>query len=747
MRKHKWAITKTKNELFISDKKIVLSLILVLLIITCSYFYQLRIIPPNIYLNFYLNGFLIIFFIVSVRKVKFGLYVMIFLIPLLNFIPNLLHLSEFSIISVMFLYLLSGMFLNGLYESSKNNLLVIFAKKLSFPKELFIPVLLFSILIIVSSIITIFRYLNFYPLITPFLHNLNVNINGMKASDAITWVIKFLLNYLIGFLLLFILYNFIKTIKEIITCIIILVSSTIISSFVVLYQAFLNPGFGNFEPWITSGRFNATFTDPNALGSFAVLAFPLFLILIIYYKKWYIKVFFSILFLLFLPLIYFAGSRSALIGILISVIVFIIIGLKELSKASRRNRSLILAIIAITLIIIILASLFLIKTDNILKDKIAASGIVIRSIETVKAAVLYYRTDSLTEAIKSISNYRYILWKRAFQMVRDYPLSGVGSGAFIIELPDYNWKYDKGFLQVDYPGNYYLQIFAEFGFPGLILLLAIFFLITKKYVNYLYFNKKLNLSDKNKVIIYGLFVSFISMVIILIFGSHTNITEIQITFWLLIGLIFSYIKIYKNKEIVSMNTIKQNTYLTAYNYYGNGSIGQIFKVKLIKNKLRLTSFIIIFIIFASSFIYSSYTNLSINIKQNLFNWSDFNNTNSYGFYGRGDTGVEGPRWTSYDASTSIKKAGERFSFALKAQNPDISNNPLYVKLYIDNTFIKKFILTDDNWHKYTLKLSKMNRNAITLTIVPSRIWNPKKWGISDDNRDLGVMVGNIEFLK
>ncbi|MHB8276133.1 MAG: O-antigen ligase family protein [Candidatus Humimicrobiaceae bacterium] len=569
----------------------------------------------------------------------------------------------------------------------------------------------------------------------------------MKANDAITWVIKFLLNYLIGFLLLFFLYNSIKTIKEIITCIIILVSSTIISSFVVLYQAFFNPVFGNFEPWITSGRFNATFTDPNALGSFTVLAFPLFLVLIIYYKKWYIKVSFSILFLLFLPLIYFAGSRSALIGILISIIVFIIIGLRELFKTSRRNRSLILIIIAIILIIIILASILLIKTDNKLKIKIAASGIVMKTIETIKAAVLYFRIDSLAEAIKSISNYRYMLWKRALQMVRDYPLSGVGSGAFIIELPDYNWKYDKAFLQVDYPGNYYLQIFAEFGLPGLILLLAIYALIIKKFINYKYFIKKNNITDKNKIIIYGLFASFISMVIILIFGSHINMVEIQITFWLIIGLICSYIKIYKEKTILNSIVNLKEFELSSYNNFYDISIKEIFKEKLVRNKSRLISFIIILVIFITSFAYYSCNNLSINIKQNLFKWSDLNHTNSYGFYNVENGSPDGPRWISYDASISIKKTGDIFSFALKAKNPDLAINPLYVKIYIDNTFIKEFKLVDNNWHKYTLKLPKTNRNAITLTIVPSRTWNPQKLGIGNDNRDLGIMVGNIEFLK
>lgn len=739
---------KNLKSIFISEKKIIYYLFLTVILITLFYFYQITITPDNIYFNFFLNSFLIIFFLITIYNIKIGLYVFIFLIPLLNFIPNILHLNDFSIISIIFLYLLTGIFLNGFYESLNNNFLTIFTKKLFFPKELFLPIFLFSLIIIISSLITIYRYINFYPFITPYLHNLNVNINGFKANDAIIWVLKFLSNYLIGFLLLFIIYNSIKTFKEVIICIIILLASTVVSSFVIIYQFFFNPSFGNFEPWITSGRFNATFTDPNSLGSFIVLIFPLILIAVIYFKKWYLKLIFLLIFLLFLPLIYFAGSRSSLIGIIISLIIFIVIGLKRLSKASKRNKSIILTIIATILIIVILFTAILLKTDNKLKVKIVSSGVIMKTIETINAAVLYFKIDSLKEAIKSVSNYRYILWKRAFQMGRDYPFSGVGSGTFIIELSDYNWKYDRGFLQVDYPGNYYLQIFAEFGLPGLILLLAIYALIIKKFINYKYFIKKFNLTDKNKLIIYGLFTSFISMVIILIFGSHTNMTEIQLTFWLIIGLMYSYIKIYKEKVILNSTFNLKEFEISDYNNSSNSSVKEVFKEKLVIDKSRLISFIIILIIFITNFSYCSCNNLSINIKQNLFRWSDLNHTNSYGFYNtENGSSVNGPWWTSYDASTSIKKTGDIFSFALKAKNPDLPTNPLFVKIYIDNSYIKKFKLSDYNWHKYTLKLPATNRNAITFTIIPSRTWNPEKWGISDDDRDLGVMVGNIEFLK
>ena len=70
-------------------------------------------------------------------------------------------------------------------------------------------------------------------------------------------------------------------------------------------------------------------------------------------------------------------------------------------------------------------------------------------------------------------------------MGKDYIITGVGSGAYIIELPDYHWRYNRGFLQVDYPGNYYLQLLAELGIVGLFLFLFLFYLVLKESIIFL----------------------------------------------------------------------------------------------------------------------------------------------------------------------------------------------------------------------------------------------------------------------
>ena len=74
-------------------------------------------------------------------------------------------------------------------------------------------------------------------------------------------------------------------------------------------------------------------------------------------------------------------------------------------------------------------------------------------------------------------------------MFKDYPVTGVGLGSFILQLPNYYEKTNADVRHVDFAGNYYLQVMAELGLPGFLLILFIFYLIVKKVIVY-YINKR-----------------------------------------------------------------------------------------------------------------------------------------------------------------------------------------------------------------------------------------------------------------
>ena len=119
--------------------------------------------------------------------------------------------------------------------------------------------------------------------------------------------------------------------------------------------------------------------------------------------------------------------------------------------------------------------------------------------------------------------------------------------------------------------------------------------------------------------------------------------------------------------------------------------------------------------------------------------------NTYGFYGTEDYGRKGPRWIGIDAHINIKKEKAFLSIPFKAKNPDITSNPLFVKVFLDNKLLIKLKLADSSWHQIKFKLPVNDMSRISITYVCSRTWVPKEWGLNDDTRELGVSVGQAEF--
>ena len=725
----------------ISKKEIVKNILVFLFAYIIIFFYQLKIIK-NDPLGVFTSLLCLIVFLISVYNLKSGLYFFIFLVPLLNFLPYVFGVSYFPIILFLFFSLFLGFLAN---KGSIRNKEYIENKFIFTYKKINLLIFLLIIILFISSIITTFRYSNFFPFFTNNYYNLNVNINGLKSNEAIFLTIGSFFNYISGIGFLFLILNIIDNFDDIKD----IINTVAVSSFfyfiIIIIQKFIKPDYGNFEPWISSLRLNGTFTDPNSLGSYTVLVLPILFAAVIYYKKWYLKLIIFIAFALVFTSMLLSGSRSAIIGILISLFIFLIFGfikfVKIIKSAKKSKR--IIYIISLLLVFIIIISFiaFVYGTDNKIKSKLSSSGVISRLSETVQTAMSSYKRDGLIESIKSISNYRYILWDRAFQIGKDHIAAGVGAGAYIIELPDYHWRYDRGFAQVDYPGNYYLQVFAEFGLIGIFLYLFLFFMIFKKYFSFLRIKYK-EVSQKNNILFTGLFISFLSMIFILIFGSHTNNIEIQFMFWLIAGLLLIVPIItskYSSTSEYQMSRVILAINLGKYNSRKHRFLGMNFVQKI--------SLIIIILIFAFNLLQSSYNDLSIYSKQDKSGWVDVESENSFGFYSTEDGSRNGPRFTGSDAGLALKKEGNILTFALKARNPDITSRPLYVKIFLDYKLLTELKLNDDLWHKLSINLKEDGLRNITLTLINSRTWVPEEFGVSTDSRELGVMVSSMEFLK
>jgi Lipid A core - O-antigen ligase and related enzymes len=589
-----------------------------------------------------------------------------------------------------------------------------------------------TIIIAISSFFVVYRLTNFYPFITNSYYDLFVNVNKTGSTKSIFLALQLFFNYIIGFALFFIIVNSIKNLKEVITAVIILLSSTAIAAFVGLYQYFFNPFFGNINLWVEMNRINATFTDPNSLGAYSVMLFPIFLGLIFICKKWFVKLIIGVLLIPFLFNIFFSGSRTAFLGLLVTSTIFIIIGLwtgieklnaKFKKPATYKKVLLWLSVVMIFIILMLSILNFL----PVLFEKATPSNVLLQRINLAAEKLYTAIKNEDLAAVSMVSGDRKILWDQAINMFKDHPVSGVGVGAYIIELPNYYVKMGVANYRktlVDFSGNYYLQFLSEMGLPGLILILSIFFIIIKKVFGYFSLQKKEGALKGYNWLIIGLFVSFISMIIALIFGPHTNFDEIQLAFWLIIGLLLASIMIANDK----------------------GKIVNIADVNRIKfNQADRAALVVLIIIFTASSAFGSFTNLSLNIKQNLYGYM-----NRYGYYNykEGSIGEDnhGPyRWLTTISSDIVEKKGKTMFFWIKAGSPDVKKDDIYIRFYIDNLIVKTARLRDRDWHYIELGLPDSERDKITFTVCVSNTLVPLDWNVPKGSRDPGIIITNNEF--
>jgi O-antigen ligase len=704
-----------------------------LLFIVCFFYqrYLLEFVAGSNLLNYIVYSLGLIIFILTIYRVKIGLYLFIFLLPLLNSFPKIIKVENISIILLLFFSLGLGFIVAIFKNNFTDNQFIDKSNKL-FYLSVYRAILFLTITIVISSFFVVYRLTNFYPFITNAYYDLFVNVNKTGSTKSIFLALQLFFNYIIGFALFFIIINSIKNLKEVTTTVIILLSSTVIATFIGLYQYFFDPYFGNIKFWVEMNRINATFTDPNSLGAYSVMLFPIFLSLIFVCKKWFAKLIIGILLIPFLLNIFFSGSRTAFLGILVTSAIFIIIGLwigieklnLKFKKPAIYKKALMWLSVVIILIILMLSVLNLLP---VLFEKTTPSNVLLQRMSLAAEKLNTAIKNKDWAAVAMVSEDRKILWDQAVNMFKDHPVSGIGAGAYTIELPNYYVKTgvaDYRKTLVDFSGNYYLQFLSELGLPGLILILTIFFIIIKKISGTLRLQKKEGASKGRNWLIIGLSVSFISMIIALIFGPHTNVDEIQLTFWLIIGLLLASIMITKDKEKIV-------------------DIADVSRIKF--NLTDRFALIVLIIIFAVSSASGSFTDLSINIKQNLYNYM-----NRYGYYSPkegsiGENNAVQYRWLTTISSDIVEKKGNTMFFWIKAGPPDVKRDDIYIRFYIDNLIVKVVRLQDRDWHYIELKVPGSQRDKIAFTVCVSNALVPGNWNVPKGSKDPGIMITDREF--
>jgi O-antigen ligase len=642
--------------------------------------FQIALVPP-----------LVLVFLLTALDIRRGTLAFIFLFPLINNLPYFFGIYEFTphapTALVLFLFYFFGWLVHGAFTGP--------GPRPSDP--IFKPVLLLSGMLLASGIITFFRYANFYPFRSDGIYELTTNAFGVTAGGAIQSVILSLLLYLSGFAFFLILCqsgrggNFLW--KIIVTfCL----GSSVSLSF-GLIQHLSNLGLGNNLVSKGLGLLNATFKDAISFGTFLAMAIP-FLVGVCLAHKGILRVFSLLLVLVSAYLILFTGSKSAFLSLIPSLIIFLFFAI----KAKRVSPAILLVLLLVAAFIF-----YSIVLEKALPEEIAKSKTFVRLKDF--GSMLTLRTGTL--------------WKIALAMTKDFPLTGVGLGAYIIETSNYAAGMKLNIGIPESAENLLLHISAELGIIGVLLTLWMLWEIAKQ-IKKRY--QGIPSRSPSKFIILGAAAGILAFWINAQTHTFIGSYEIHYTYWLLLGLVFAH---HDSSEETSEGRAREP--------------GQ--KPAISRNFKRWAALAVV--LYGGFHLWNSTHSLSLKSRTEMFSLNQ-------------DFGLSQPektkdqrefRWTRRYGGVTVKIQKPVIVIPLLASHPDIQANPVKVKIELTDDFFKskkllgEIVFNQSVWKDYAFAVPEEVNKKVIVLIKVSRTWNPLKATGAPDSRDLGVALGKIEF--
>jgi len=675
------------------------------------YFFYVRYVPIVKPFQAVLIPVLLLVFILTVFRLRWGLLFFVFSFPLINNLPYFFGIHEplphAPSALVLFLFFFLGWLVHQVFSRDR----------LNFDHPIFRPLALFSLVLISSGIITFWKYTNFFPFLSDYVYELVVNVMGGSAGGAIMSTVFFSLNYLTGIAFLFILFNTVKSSEFIKKIVILLCISTFVSLMFGLYQRFGNMKFGNNPISIGQGLINSTFKDALSFGVYLAVVTPVILGAIFYFKK-AVRFFPVLAAMLALYMIFFTGSKSGLICLLVSLFIFFALLIKQSFKSLKNDSASPKKVMVSSLIVVLVVSATL-SIWVLLKEDIKTSSTILRLGGTLKREnvrmMLVNRVDSL--------------WKVAGYMIKDYPMTGVGVGGYIIESASYAQEHKVNVGIPQSAENYLLQVGAELGLIGLLLVLWIFWEIVKQMKKSYH---KIPICDNRKVLLIGAIAGVISYFINIQAHTYIGSYEIKYTFWLLVGLIFGLGKTAETGKRAKDSKDKDAVRPEA-------RWGRNFKIL----SLAIIS------LYGTVHLWNSTHSLSLKSRTERLGIKQ-----DFGFYEQEKTkGGRDFRWTRSYGGLTIRIEKPIIAIPLLATHPNIHENPVKVKVFLVKEFFKRkkllgeIALSRPIWQTHEFFIPEEVGQEVILIFKVSRTWNPLKWQGTPDPRNLGIAVGSLEFKE
>jgi O-antigen ligase len=627
---------------------------------------------------------LFILFLLTLWNIRVGITLFVFAFPLINNLPYFfgiyLDIPHAPTALVLFLTFLLG----WLFHKS------FFSSRLTAGHPLFKPMALISLIILVSGIITLFRYANFYPLLSSGLYELVVNVNGVRAGGALMSVVFTLLNYLTGFLFFFIVGNELKDKKQRENVLLAFFLSISLSLVFALSQRLTSTSLGNMPVWSSMDQINSTFKDPNSFGACLSAALPLSLGLFSILRR-PLKPLLLIVIVLGFFIFPFIGSRSSLLALTVGLSLFMVFFLSMIRTPLSKRIWTLAGLVIITVFLLVV----FFSQDSILSRRLTSG----------------FDSFSAKTSFESLFTGKLAQWKIALRMLKAFPLTGVGMGGFIIELPNQTQLMGLPPPLIDSAENYFLQVASELGFVGLLLITWLLFELARQTKRAW---KTFSSDSQWRMVYVGIVSGMVALATNFLFHSYVGSYEVKYFFWLSVGLILAPLQRGENnsKEAKFSRRFVSASLVTA-------------------------------LFFGCSTLWSALHPLSIGNQTRKFGWRQ-----DFGLYDV-ETDKKGSvfRWMKKRAGITLDNLGPQLVIPLLASNPDLRKNPVKLKIYLADSNFKKKKLTgeisfqENRWIDFVLRTTDSIEEKIHLIFETSRDWRPWETLKIPDSRSLGAGLG------
>lgn len=615
-----------------------------------------------------------------------------FSVPLVGIVSHLFHSPWISMQAFGFLGLLCGASLKATSPGQE---------PIGLPKPIMACFLAFAGLVAASGLVTALRFANFSPFRGAPFRDWIINSTGVLTTEAVNKTLTSGLAYICGIALLLLVYGSLggsarcqrfRVQRSIAWAVVIAgLAANLFALWQVLSDRLLVIGF-----------ITGTYTDSNALGVCNALILP-YSVGLILVSSGRSRAFLVACGLLSIAATVMARSRAGVVGIVLFSMAFALWfrrldrgdgGQEGLPRRALRG----FAVLAALLIIMLL-----------LQDAAHLSQV------PVFGDALLLVAGSSEASMEHLFQHRVHQWAEALRMCRDFPWTGVGLGAYIVELPNYYLRNEGQLFVIDTAGSLPLQIASELGILGFILALVLVVEVLRSSYRLLFARSESGSQSEQKLagcISLGVMASLFT----LLFGAHVLFFEYCFLLAISTGVLLA-----SSKAIAPRSLKCSGGSLALWHGSSLAVVVTLVSVVLIAESLGP---------------------LSIEQRRKELGWQF-----EYGIYRREIWDGEFPFWwTQREASMTMTAKGDSLEFALFCAHPDADEAPVRASIFIDGNKMKTVELTRDRWTKVRLDSKTTPGAEIVLRVSVDRTFNPRALGIAEDARDLGVAFAKVRWL-